>query len=165
MRALSGTVWRRIKSPVVLITVLPVLLFGRALLPGRAMSPADILYLFYPWRTLDASVVPQNFLLSDQVFQFQPWLIYASGEIRRGRFPLWNPHAFAGAPLLGNAQSALLFPLTWFAYLLPIHTALGAAAILKIVTAGLSMYWMLQVLDLQPVAALAGALAFSSTAF
>jgi hypothetical protein len=78
---------------------------------------------------------------------------------------LWNPHAYAAAPLLGNAQFAVLSPFTALAYFLPIHAALGIKAILKSITAGLSMYWMLRVLALQPLAALAGALAFMFNGF
>jgi hypothetical protein len=140
-------------------------MFGRSLLPGRVFSAADILFLFYPWRALQPSTVPQNSLLDDLSFVFEPWLIYASREIHEGRFPLWNPHAYGGAPLLGNFQSALLFPYTALAYVLPIHAALGLEAILKIVTAGLSMYWMLRVLKLERLAATAGALAFMFSGF
>lgn len=165
MRALNAAVWRTMRSPVVLIILLPVLMFGRALRPGRVFSAADNLFLFYPWHALDPGLVPQNSLLGDRTFQFEPWLIYASREIRSERFPLWNPHAFAGAPLLGNAQSAFLFPFTALAYVLPAHTALGVEAILKIMTAGLSMYWMLRVLALQPLAATAGAVAFMFDGF
>ncbi len=151
--------------PATVIVLLSVLVFGRALWPGRVLSPADILFSFHPWRALAPEAVPQNPLLSDQAFQFHPWLVYAAGEVWNGRFPLWNPHAYAGAPLLANAQSALLFPYAALAYVLPVPTALGLAAILKTATAGLSMYWLLRVLALQPLSALAGAVAFMFNGF
>lgn len=165
MRELSAAVRRKIRSPVLLIILLPVVMFGRALQHGRVFSAADNLLFFYPWLTLEPGAVPQNSLLGDRTFQFEPWLIYASREVRSGRFPLWNPHSYAGAPFLGNAQSALLFPLTALAYILPVHVALGVEAISKITVAGLSMYWMLRVLALQPLAALAGALSFMFNGF
>ncbi len=140
-------------------------MFGRALLRGHVFSAADNLYFFYPWHALNPSAVPQNGLLTDRTFQFEPWLIYASREIHSGRFPSWNPYAYGGAPLLANAQSALLFPFNALAYVLPVHAALGVEAILKIMTAGLSMYWMLRILALQPLAATAGALAFMFNGF
>jgi hypothetical protein len=152
--------WRRSEWPVTLLTALPLLIFGRSLQPGRIFSAADNLFLVYPWHALEPSAVPQNSLLTDRTYVFEPWLIYAARQIHNGRFPLWNPHAYAGAPLLGNFQSALLFPLTALAYAVPVQTALGMIAILKIVIAGLSMYWMLGVLGLEPLAATAGALAF-----
>ena len=165
MRALIKAFWRTIQSPVILIILLPVLMFGRALRPGRVFSAADNLFLFYPWHALDPGLMPQNSLLGDRTFCFEPWLIYGSREVRDGRFPLWNPHAYAGAPLLGNFQSALLSPFTALAYVLPIRMALGVEPILKTMTAGLSMYWMLRVLALQPLAATAGAVAFMFNGF
>jgi hypothetical protein len=135
-------------------------MFGRSFLPGRVFSTADILFLFYPWRALEPHAIPQNSLLSDRTFMFEPWLIHASKQIHAGTFPLWNVHAYAGAPLLGNFESALLFPLNAIAYVIPVQTALGLIAILKIVTAGLSMYWLLEVFALEPLAATAGAFAF-----
>jgi hypothetical protein len=145
--------------------LLAFLMFGRSLWSGRVFSAADILFLFYPWRALEPGAVAQNALLSDRTFQSEPWLIYASRQIHNGHFPLWNVHAYAGAPLLGNFQSALLFPFTALAYVVPVQTALGLIAILKVVTAGLSMYWMLRVLMLEPLAAAAGALAFMFNGF
>lgn len=157
--------WRALDWPVILITLLPFLMFGRSLWPGRVFSAADNMFLFYPWRALEPSAVPQNSLLGDRTFAFEPWLMHASRQIHSGHFPLWNVHAYAGAPLLGNFQSALLFPLTALAYGLPVQTALGIIAILKVATGGLSMYWMLRVLMIQPLAATAGALAFMFSGF
>jgi hypothetical protein len=85
--------------------------------------------------------------------------------MRSSRFPLWNPHAFGGAPFLGNFQSALLSPFTALTYALPIQTALGLEPVLKVATAGLSMYWLLRILTLEPLAATAGALAFMFNGF
>jgi hypothetical protein len=165
MREMNHTIGCGLRSPAILIVLLPLLLFGRALRPGRVLSSADILFVFPPWHQLDSDVTPGNGLLSDPMFQFQPWLIYADREIHAGRFPLWNPDALAGAPLLGNAQSAVMFPLSWLAYLFPLPTALGLAAIAKLLIAGLGMYWMLRVLGLRALAATAGALAFMFNGF
>ena len=165
LRALTAAVRRAIRSPVTLIILLPLLVFGRALQPNRIFSAADNLFLGYPWYSLDPTEQPYNSLLGDVTFDFQPWQIFASREIRSGRFPLWNPHAYAGAPLLGNAQSALLFPFSALTYILPIRVAFGLEPILKITTAGLSMYWLLRVLALQQLPALAGGLAFMFNGF
>jgi hypothetical protein len=151
---------QKLEWPILLIIFLPFLIFGRSILPGRVFSAADNLFLCYPWRALEPNAVPQNPLFVDRTFVFEPWLIYASKQIHSARFPLWNVHAYAGAPFLGNIQSALLFPLTVLAYVIPVQTALGLIAILRIVTAGLSMYWLLEVFALEPLAATAGALAF-----
>src|SRR5262249_25627802 len=83
---------------------------------------------------------------------------------RHGHFPLWNPHAFGGAPFFANPQTALLFPLTTLAYVLPPTTAIGLIAILKLATAGLGMYWFLRLLSLSPLPAAGGALTYMLSA-
>ena len=98
-------------ASVVTLLLLSFLALGRALLPGKVLSSADNLFLLQPWKGLAPDVQPGNPLLSDAAFLFQPWLIYAAGEIGQGRIPLWNPHVFAGSPFFTNPQRALLFPL------------------------------------------------------
>ncbi|HYN63126.1 MAG TPA: hypothetical protein VES36_00860, partial [Candidatus Limnocylindrales bacterium] len=68
--------------------------------------------------------------LSDSVQCFVPWLRFAADGLRAdGSLPLWKDTAGAGAPLLGNGQSALFFPTNLLAILLgapPIVHALSA---------------------------------------
>ena len=142
------------------LIVLPLLGFGRALMPGRALSAADVLFLTYPWRGLAPGLRPGNDLLTDPAYLFQPWLIYAVSEVWQGRIPLWNPHVFAGSPFFGNPQSALLFPLNWVALIVPIASAFALIAILKVAAIGLATYWFLRVRALHPLAALMGAISF-----
>src|SRR4029079_8204633 len=89
--------------------------------------------------------IPGNPLLADVTYLFGPTFLYAAAEVRHGRIPLWNPHAFAGVPFLANPHAALLFPLTALGYVLPAATALGLIAILKLALAGLAMYWCARV--------------------
>ncbi|MBI4591412.1 MAG: YfhO family protein [Candidatus Rokubacteria bacterium] len=143
-----------------LLLLLPVLILGRALLPGKVMSSADNLVTVFPWKGVAPAVTPANPLLWDVTFLFHPSLIYAAAEIRDGRFPLWNPHAFTGAPFFANPQTALLFPLNALAYLLPVPTALTLISILKLSAAGLGMYWFVRLLAVGPLPAFTGAVAF-----
>ncbi len=41
---------------------------------------------------------------------FLPKFAFGSGELLRGHLPLWNPHEFAGIPLLATAQPAAFYP-------------------------------------------------------
>ncbi len=147
-------------TSVVGLALLPVLVMGRALWPGRVLSPADILLAFPPWSSLAPGIRVSNPLLTDVMSMFHPWLIWASREIRAGHFPLWNPYTFAGAPFFANPQTALLFPLTWLALVLPPTIAITLIAIFKLSLAGVGMYWFLRLLALRPLAAALGALAF-----
>ena len=147
-------------ASVLALIVLPFLVFGRALMPGRVLSSADVLFTTYPWRGLAPGLRPGNDLLTDPAHLFQPWLIYAVSEVWQGRIPLWNPHVFAGSPFFANPQSGLLFPLNWAALFVPIASAFALIAILKVAAIGLATYWFLRVRALHPLAALLGAVSF-----
>jgi hypothetical protein len=142
------------------LVLMPFGLLGRALLPGKVLSPADNLLSAVPWATLAPGHAPANRLLLDVTLMFHPWTLYAADRIWRADFPLWNPHSFGGAPFFANPQTALLFPLTAPAYVLPGATALGLIAVLKLVVAGVGMYWFLRLLSPGPLAAFGGALTY-----
>jgi len=147
-------------ASVLALIVLPFLVFGRALMPGRVLSSADVLFTSYPWRGLAPGLRPGNDLLTDPAHLFQPWLIYTVNEVWQGRIPLWNPHVGAGRPFFANPQSALLFPLNWVALIVPVASAFALIAILKVAAIGLATYWFLRVRALHPLAALIGAISF-----
>src|SRR5262245_40194200 len=136
---------------VVALSLLPFAIFAHALWPGRVLSPADILMTFPPWASLAPGTLAANPLQSDVAFMFDPWLIYAGRAVASGHFPLWNPYAFAGAPFFANPQTALLFPLTWLAYVLPATLAITLIMILKLSVAGVGSYVFLRLLDVLPM--------------
>ncbi|MBI1279341.1 MAG: YfhO family protein [Anaerolineaceae bacterium] len=73
--------------------------------------------------------------------QFYPWREYAFDSIRSGHLPFWNPYNGAGAPLLANYQSALLYPLNWFGLFLPLAWSMSVTVVLHLFIAGWGM-WM-----------------------
>ena len=79
-------------SPRWLLWLTPVVLLAPALRPGYALF----------WGTPS--------------LQFIPWHWQAWEMLRHGHLPLWNPLLGAGAPLLANHQSALLYPPNWLLY-------------------------------------------------
>lgn len=149
---------------VLFLLVLPFLVLGRALLPGKVLSAADNVVLYAPWAAQAPGVAPVNPLLRDVTFLFHPAVLYGAAAIRAGRFPLWNPHVFGGVPFFANPQTALLFPLTALAYVLPPALALTLMSVLKLSVAGAGMYWFLRRLDVGRFPALVGALAFEFNA-
>lgn len=78
-----------VRSPKVLILVVPFVLMAPIWLTGKALY----------WGT------PST--------QFIPWWWQAWQTLRSGELPLWNPLVGMGAPLLANYQSSLLYPPTW----------------------------------------------------
>jgi hypothetical protein len=57
----------------------------------------------------------------DLTNQVLPWLQFQAGEWRQGRLPLWDPHLWAGQPLIGQAQPGAAYPLNWILFLLPLR--------------------------------------------
>jgi len=148
------------RTAVVVLALLPFLLFAPALLPGRALSPVDQLFLVAPWSAVAPAPPRPNPALADVSQVFHPWTVYTAREIRAGRLPLWNPYAYAGVPFLSNPQTALFFPLTWLTWVLPAALGLTLPQVLKVAVAGPAMYWFLRKLAVSPLAAFIGGAGF-----
>jgi len=107
-----------------------------------------------------AAAPPGTPILSDAMQTFEPWLLYAADAFARtGRIPLWKDSNFCGAPLLGNAQSALFWPPNLVAMLLGAPPdSLAWIALLKLTVAGLGAFLLARHLGLSLLGAfLAGA--------
>jgi hypothetical protein len=144
-------------ASVVLLLVLaawcwPVLL-------GRELGQNHVLFDLVPWQSAkpaDLHVRPHSGE-GDAAFHFYPLMQVARDQVRAGHLPMWNPYSYAGNVLLGNMQTALLFPLTWVGLILPLGVAWGLMAILKLLVAGLGTYaFSRQVGVSRPGALLAG---------
>lgn len=87
----------------------------------QVFAPINALYaqdpLWQPASTPSFSLV--NTADMDLLTQFYPWTAIAARTLHQGAIPLWNPYAFAGTPLLGSMQPAVLYPvnllLEWLA--------------------------------------------------
>lgn len=74
--------------------------------------------------------------------QFYPWREFAMSELAQGRLPLWNPYNGAGAPLLANYQSALLYPPHLLYWLWSGPQTMGYLGVLHLAWAGLGMWFL-----------------------
>src|SRR3954452_6238876 len=100
----------------------------------------------------------------DLAGQNYPLTELARHQLRRGEVPLWNPSSYAGTTLLGDMQSALLYPLTWLALLTSFQAALGWICLLKLFTAGFGTYLFARDLRIRAGPALVAALVFMFSA-
>lgn len=103
--------------------------------------PADFLPNFYPW--MDDWKIPrvQNSEINDLILQIVPWAHLARDSWRAGEFPLWNPSATGGYPLLANGQSAALSGLRLLALPLDIGYSFAFEGALKLLIA-LTFAWL-----------------------
>ena len=123
------------------IAVLPFVVFWQHTLGLRTFYYHDIQYYFYPYHKI------------------------AADTLRSGTLPLWNPYAFSGIPLLGDGQTALLYPPNWLFLLLPAVLALNCVILLQFSLAGVGAWLYGRVVGLRPLAALLAALAFMGSGF
>lgn len=97
--------------------------------------------------------------------QFVPWRDYAFEMLRQGHLPLWNSLNGAGAPLLANYQSALLYPFNWLGLVLPLPWQMSVTAALHLFIAGWGMWAFTGRLGLSDLGRGISALAFGMTSY
>jgi hypothetical protein len=73
------------------------------------------------------------------LLQFYPWHELAKQSVLGGFLPLWNPWLGMGAPLLANAQSALLYPPNWLLLIVPVEYGQGVLMVAHLLWAGIGM--------------------------
>jgi len=164
----AGTAWvlrrdgRRSPSlwALLVLNLLPLLFTAVGFLPGRTLAPNGLLAGVSPWCHPDlirqfagsssSGVLEVNPLLADPLAQMQPWRHAARGGL------LFDPATHGGAALLGNAQSAVLFPLEILARWLPPPRAATFVQAARLLLAVWGMFLLLRGLALSEGAALAG---------
>lgn len=157
--------------PLVLLLAIVGLFFRSFIFEGKLPLPADtILGMYHPWRDVvwdnfTAGVPFKNFLITDPVRQQYPWRELAISLLKQGELALWNPYAFAGAPLLANFQSAPFYPLNLLFFLFPFNFAWGTLIFLEPLLAGLFLYLYLRNLNIGKSASFLGALTFAFSGF
>lgn len=97
--------------------------------------------------------------------QFTPWRLLAIDLLRAGEVPWWNALNGAGAPLLANYQSALLYPLTWPSFVLPTAWMMSATAAAHLFIAGWGMWAFTGGLGANGLGRAVSALAFGLTSY
>lgn len=170
LAALLGLALRRWYDPVPLrcwlawSAVLAVL-FGAILFGGRAMLPLGYLLGIPPIPRPAQGEPPGNLLQSDLVLQIAPWLSRVREAYVTGHWPLWNPFAGAGEPLLGNPQSQAFQPLVWLALPFPVVHAFSVLAALRVLLPLVFTWLLLRRQGVSELPALAGSLAFGLSGF
>ncbi|MBE2197001.1 MAG: hypothetical protein IAE79_00225, partial [Anaerolinea sp.] len=141
--------------------LLLALLLGKALLPGWALLPLDIVnHSIPPWQQLNQAATMHNSLLEDAVFYIYPVKAWTAAMVRQGTLPLWSPELFGGYPAIYDTQAGLFYPLSLLYYLLDGATAVDLTIFLQMGLGATFMFLYLRRLGLRRVAALLGAVVF-----
>jgi len=147
-----------------LFLLLVCLLFASSLFGGRILLPLGGLTRAAPYTDLPPPP-PGNGLQGDLLHQIVPWQLEVRRAVFDGRWPLWNAHAGAGMPLLGDPQSQAFQPLVAAAWLLPVCNAAALTSALRVFCALAFMFLFLRRQTLGEAAALCGALAYGLGGF
>lgn len=132
--------WRR-ASPIVVLALLPLVAFAGPASLARAFFYYDVQCYFYPYHVMAASM------------------------IRSGTLPLWNPYTMSGIPLLGDGQTALLYPPNWLFLVMPGWAALTYDTLLQFSLAGVGAYLFGRGLRLRTLPSFVGAIAYMFSGF
>lgn len=148
-----------------LLTLLPLAFTWGGFLPGKVLAPTNTLTRVAPWKDpelvtrVEQGSTPPNLLLVDPVSQFLPWRRAARGDLS------FNPAQGGGAALLGNGQSAVLFPTEIAArWLTPLRAA-GYSQTARLLIAAFGLFLLVRSLGGSEPAALAGAAVFVGSGY
>jgi len=101
---------RRHNILALVIIIAGVSLFHlRGLWPGQTFLPVDLANNNLPWRSGPPQPL-QNWLVSDPLYQYYPFLVSAVNAIRHGSWPLWNPNILLGHPSLADPVFQSFYP-------------------------------------------------------
>jgi hypothetical protein len=103
----------------------------------------------------------------DMAYQVLPWYQFQAVAWHRGEFPLWDPHVWAGQPLIGQMQPGAAYPPNWLLFLMPLKNGrinplwLNLDFILTHFLAALFCYWLCRYLGRSRAASILGGVAFA----
>lgn len=128
----------RVLAVLVGLGLATVIFYPEIALTGRILADYDVWTYFYPLRQ------------------------YGADALKAGRFPLWNPDTFLGAPFFANPQTSLLYPGTLLFLVLPVPDAYTVSVLLHVfLTAAAAHAFMRVVLGVRTVPGLLGAFALA----
>jgi hypothetical protein len=133
---------------------------GQGLLPGRTLSNSDSFWFKAPWAYAKPASLqrPSNAEFDDAPAVLQPFTRFVKRELPD--VPLWNPSIMTGRPFEADAQSAIFSPFSIPAYLLPLFTALGWIALLKLWLASFGTYLLGRALGMRFAGAMLAAVSY-----
>lgn len=142
-----------------------LILFGPVLFGGQLLLPLDGLRGQVPFRSLPPTEPHGNVLQGDLIELVGPSAAAVREAWDAGRWPLWNPRAGAGMPLLADPQAQALQPLVLLGYVLPWARAAAVTAALRVFLALVFTFLFFRRQGMGEGPALAGAFAWGLGGF
>jgi hypothetical protein len=148
--------------PFLLVILAAVVFFSPLLFDGTTFYPFDTLREYFPWRGILPGGPSHNPLITDAITVFSPPTFYPAhhqfkSALQRGGLSWWCPSILGGLPFHNY-----LSPIPYFLFsLFSITVAHDLFLFLGVAGCGVFTYLYWRRLDLHPVAALFGALAWT----
>ena len=118
--------WNRFKVPIVLFIsfVCVVFAFKPYFFNHKILFPANLLVSAYtPWKYESIpgypNGPPNKPIGFDNIRQFFPNRKLLQQEFSKGIIPLWNPYIYSGTPFMASFDTAVWYPFSWIAAILP----------------------------------------------
>jgi hypothetical protein len=153
--------------PVFVFILLYLFIFRKVFISHLLPFPGDLLVSwFFPynsggWSGYSPWITHKEFILADVVRMMYPWRVLSFDLLKQGILPLWNSYAFAGNPLLGNLQSAILYPLNILFLFFQPQWAWIIYIMIQPILSTFFMYLFIRSIGLSRIAALFAGIGFS----
>ena len=133
---------------------------SRLLSRGEALALSGLLLLII-LLFLRVLLLPPEMCLGrpagDARSQFYGWRAYGFGQVKEGRFPLWNPYEFLGMPFVASLQSAMFYPTNWLCAIMPLGRAINIGILFNIfLSAAFTYLWARRLGVSRPGAVISG---------
>jgi hypothetical protein len=157
--------------PFIILTGIVLLFFYKTIIFGKIPFPGDLLLTQYaPWRHVSydgyvAGAIPSKNQYFDVLRELYPWKTLVINQLKQGKFPLWNPYNFSGAPLLANYQSQVFYPFALLYLALPQITAWTIMVMIQPIFGSIFMYLFATEIGLSAVSALLVSILFNFSGF
>lgn len=104
---------------------------------------------------------PDKIFLGGDTVIFYPLREFWVNSVKKGIFPLWNPHTFCGSPSASNTTIfGMFYPLSIIFLFLPLHLAFNYSVIMHIFLSGVFMYILAKSLALDRFSCFVSAVTF-----
>ena len=147
--------WRECLFHALLLLVVLAALFPQVVFRGETLLPGAFLERFPPWREYPFEGVQptHNDTAIEALLLFNTYYVATAMAVDNDEWPLWNPLAFGGIPLLAGYQSAAFYPPRLLHAFLDLYAATTLYILLKLWLCGMTAYWCARRLGLGTAAA------------
>ena len=161
----------RFKTLLLIFFILLLLfVFRPYLFSSKVLFPSNLLMSSYaPWKFEPVPEYPNGPpnkpMGFDDIRQFFPNRKLLAESLAKGVIPLWNPYIYSGTPFMAAFDSAVWYPLSWIAALLPVIESWNFLVIIQPVLSLVFMYLFLRSMKFTPVTCAYGAFIWAFAGF